>query len=296
MSTPVLLVTGASGHLGRRVVELLLDKKAGRVIAGTRHPDKVSDLAARGAEVRTLDFDKPETLSMAFAGVDRLLIVSTDGVGRPGGRHAQHSAAIEAAAKAGVRHVVYTSALAPRPSEVNAIANDHFWTEQALAASPMGRTVLRNGKYAEAILWGLPQAFKSGQMFTATGNAGRTYVTREECAQAAAAALASGFDGRRILEVTGPEPVTQDQIAAWVSELSGRTIAHVAIPADALRQTLLGAGLPAPYAEGLVGFDVDTAEGFHAITTPVVKDLTGREPTSVSDFLAANVAALRAAA
>ena len=160
----------------------------------------------------------------------------------------------------------------------------------------MGWTVLRNGIYADAILWGLPQAFKTGQMFSATGTAGRNYVTREDCAQVAAAALASDFDGRRILEVTGPGPVTQDQIAAWVSELSGRTVTHVAIPAEALLQALTGAGLPSTYAGGLVGFDVDTVEGFHAITTPVVKDLTGREPTPVKDFLDANAAAIRATA
>jgi NAD(P)H dehydrogenase (quinone) len=283
MSTsPVLLVTGASGKLGRRVVELLLDSKAGHVIAGTRDPAKVADLAAKGAKVRVVDFVKSETLAAAFKGVDRVLLISTD---RVDARKEPQRAAVEAAAKAGVKHVVYTSALGPKPSETNAIADSHFWTEQALGASPMGWTVLRNSIYADAILWGLPQAFKSGQIFTATGNAGRNYVTREDCAQAAAAALASDFDGRRILEVTGPTPVTQDQIAAWVSSLGGKPLTHVAIPADALRQALLGAGLPAPYAEGLVGFDVDTAEGFHAITTPVVADFTGRAPVRVEAFL-----------
>jgi NAD(P)H dehydrogenase (quinone) len=294
MSTsPVLLVTGASGKLGRRVVELLLEKEAGHVIAGTRDPAKVADLAQKGAEVRVLDFDKPETLAAAFKGVDRLLLISTD---RVDARKDPQRAAVEAAAKAGVKHVVYTSALAPKPSDTNAIADSHFWTEQALFSSPIGWTILRNSIYADAILWGLPQAFKTGQIFTATGNAGRNYVTREDCAQVAAAALASDFDGRRILEVTGPAPVTQDQIAAWASALSGKTVTHVAIPADALRNALVGAGLPAPYVEGLVGFDVDAAEGFHAITTPVMKDLSGREPSSVEDFLRANLEAIRAAA
>ncbi|HET7715245.1 MAG TPA: NAD(P)H-binding protein [Bauldia sp.] len=293
MSTPVLLVSGASGRLGRRVVELLLERKSGHVIAGTRDPAKLVDLAAKGAEVRALDFDRPETFATAFAGVERALIISTD---RVDVRKQPQRAAVEAAAKAGVKHAVYTSALTPRPSETNAISDSHFWTEQALAASPMGWTVLRNGIYADTILFGLPNALKTGQMFSATGHAGRNYVTREDCAEVAAAALASGFDGCRILDVTGPRPVTHEQIAAWVSELSGRNVAHVPLPPDGLRHALLAAGLPRPYVEGLVGFDIDTAEGFHAITTPVVKDLTGRVPTGVEDFLRANVSAIRAAA
>jgi NAD(P)H dehydrogenase (quinone) len=293
MSTPALLVTGASGKLGRRVVELLLDRNAGRVIAGTRDPAKVADLAAKGAEIRVVDFDRPETLAAAFKGVDRVLLISTD---RVDARKEPQRAAVEAAGRAGVRHMIYTSALAPKPSEKDPITDSHFWTEQALAASPMGWTILRNSIYAEIILLGLGQGLKTGQMFTATGDAGRNYVTREDCAQAAAAALGSDFDGRRILEVTGPAPVTQGEIAAWASALSGKQIAHVAIPADALRQALTGAGLPTAYVEGLVGFDEDAAEGFHAITTPVVKELTGRGPTSVEDFLTANVESLRAAA
>jgi uncharacterized protein YbjT (DUF2867 family) len=99
------------------------------------------------------------------------------------------------------------------------IPNDHYWTEQALAASPLGWTVLRNNIYAETILMGLPPAVASGQLFTAARNGGRNYVTREDCARAAAAALTSDFGGRRILDVTGPEPVTQDEIAAIAGEM-----------------------------------------------------------------------------
>ena len=133
MST--LLVTGASGHLGRRVVEHLLDRKAGTVIAGTRDPAKVADLAAKGAEVRVIDFDKPETLAEGLKGVDRLLLVSTDSLQT---RTAQQVRLVEAAAKAGVKHVVYTSAPAPRPTAKSLVADSHYWTEQALAASTLG--------------------------------------------------------------------------------------------------------------------------------------------------------------
>jgi len=293
MSAPVLLVTGAAGHLGRRVVEILLAQKAGTVIAGTRDPAKVADLVAKGAEARVIDFDKPETLAAGLKGVDRLLLVSTDSLTT---RTEQQKRLIEAATAAGVKHVVYTSSPAPKPWPENVILNSHFWTEQALAASPMGWTVLRNNIYPEIILLGLANALKGGTLYTATGKGGRNYVTREDCAATAAAALASDENGRRILEVSGPAPVTQDEIAAGAAEIAGKPLVHVAIPGAALREAMVGAGLPKHYAEALVGFDVDAAEGFHATTTPVVKDLTGRAPTSVKDFLAANAAAIKAMA
>jgi NAD(P)H dehydrogenase (quinone) len=290
-SNPVLLVTGAAGHLGRRAVEILLDKGAGTVIAGTRDPAKVADLVAKGAEARVIDFDKPETLAEGLRGVDRVLLVSTDALLT---RTEQQRRFVEAAAAAGVKHVVYTSSPAPKPWPESAILNSHYWTEQALAASPMGWTVLRNNIYAEIILVALANALKSGTLYTATAGAGRNYVTREDCAQAAASALTDGFDGRRILEVSGPAPVTQDQIAAWAGAIAGKPLVHVPIPAAALREAMVGAGLPQHYADALVGFDVDAAEGFHATTTPAVADLTGRAPTSVEDFLAANAAAIKA--
>jgi NAD(P)H dehydrogenase (quinone) len=289
---PTLLVTGASGHLGGRVVELLLEKKAGTVIAGARDPTKVADLAAKGAEVRVIDFDKPETLAEGLTGVDRLLLVSTNTLPT---RKVQQRRLVEAAAKAGVKHVVYTSAPAPQPSAKSLIADSHYWTEQALAASTLpGWTVLRNNIYAEIILLGLANALKSGQLYTATGSAGRNYVTREDCAAAAAAALADGFDGKRILDVTGPAPVTQDEIAALASAIAGKTVTHVPLPPDALRQGLIDAGLPDFYADALVAFDVDAAAGYHAITTPAVTDFAGREPTSVKAFLEAQKDAIKA--
>lgn len=290
MST--LLVTGASGHLGRRVIEILLENRAGAVIAGSRDPAKVADLAAKGAEGRIIDFDKPETLAEGLKGVDRLLLVSTNTLPT---RKEQQRRAVEAAATAGVKHVVYTSAPAPRPTAKSLVADSHYWTEQALAASTLpGWTVLRNNIYAEIILMGLANALKTGQLFTAAGKGGRNYVTREDCAAVAAAALAADFNGKRILDVTGPAPVTQDEIAALASAIAGKTVTHVPLAPDALREGMIGAGLPDFYAEALVAFDVDAAEGYHAIVTPTVKDLAGREPTPVKAFLETQKEAIRA--
>jgi NAD(P)H dehydrogenase (quinone) len=286
-----LLVTGAGGRLGRRVVELLVEADAGKVIATTRRPEKLADLAARGVEVRRADFDEPDSLARAFAGADRMLLVSTDALHLPGLRLRQHRNAVAAAEKTGVGHVVYTSAPAPHPTPESSLIDDHFWTEQALAASSLAWTILRDNIYAEIILRGLPHAVATGRLVTACGESGRSYVTREDCARTAAAALASA-SGRQILDVTGPAAVTQAELAAIASELTGRPVTHVSVGPAELREGLRHAGLPPFMADALVAFDVAAAQGYHAVVTPTVKALTGREPTSVRAFLTAHRAAL----
>src|SRR5690606_37976520 len=162
-----LLVTGASGHLGRAIVEELLARGATGVIAGSRRPEAVADLAGKGAAVRAVDFDAPAGLAAAFAGVERLLIVSTDGIGK---RVTQQKAAIDAAVAAGVRHVIYTSAPAARPNPDAGLGAEHFWTEQALAASGLDFTILRNHMYAENNLADAAQVVASGQLFGLVGD------------------------------------------------------------------------------------------------------------------------------
>lgn len=287
-----LLVTGASGQLGRRVVELLLEKQAGHVIAMTRDPSKLADLAKRGVEVRKGDFDAPATLADAFAGVDRALLISTDAVGRPGGRKAHHKAAVAAAVAAGVKHLVYTSSPTPHPDDTFAISDDHYWTEQAIAAAPVGWTILRNNIYAEIALGSIASAVASGKLVGATHGGARGYVTREDCAQAAAAALASAFAGKRILDVSGPEALTQAQVAAMASAVAGRPIEAVDVSNEQLVDGMVKAGLPKAIAEAYAGFDRDTALGYLAFVTPAVESLAGRRPTSLRTFLEANRAVL----
>jgi NAD(P)H dehydrogenase (quinone) len=286
-----LLVTGANGHLGRRVVEILLQKQAGTVIAATRDPGKVADLAAKGAEVRAADFSRPETLKPAFAGVDRLLLISTDAVFVPGQRLGQHRAAVAAARAAGVRHILYTSVVSPCPSD-SIIENDHFWTEQAIIASGMSWTLLRHALYTDNLLGALPNALATGTWSTATDNQGRHSVTREDCARADAAALASTDTAERIYDITGPAAVTAEEVARIAAELTGKPLRHVSITADQLAASLKATGLPPTLIGALVGFDVATARGYHATVSPAVKELTGRAPTTVREFLTANKAAL----
>lgn len=289
-ASPRLLVTGAGGNLGRRVVELLLDAGAD-VIATSRDVAKLADLAARGAEVRRADFDDPASLEAAFAGADRLLLVSTDTLAMPGRRLAQHRAAVAAAANAGVKHILYTSAPSPRPLAAGGVIDDHFWTEQAIFASGIDFTILRHALYSDLLVGGGAQAIASGQLFTATGSAGRSYVTREDCARADAGALLTAT-GREIVDITGPAAVTQDEVAALLSELSGKPVTHVALTGEALASGLAAAGLPPFVVDMLVTFDSETAEGYHAVLTHGVERFAGRKPQSLRSFLEANRAAL----
>src|SRR3984885_11751453 len=290
-SERTLFVTGASGHLGRRVVELLLENGAGKIVAGTRKPEKLADLASRGLVVRQADFDDPKGLEAALAGVDRVLIISTDAIDRPGRRLAQHQAAVAAAASAGVKHAVYTSMPNPETSPV-VFAPDHLGTEQALKASGMSWTILRNCWYADFLIPTLAPAVASGKLISATGQGGAPYVTREDCAQAAAAALASSETGNNTFNITGPDLVTYTELAKLASELTGRPVEFVAVTPEERTAQLIALGTPEPIAKLLVSSQVAISQGKMGTPTTAVKDLTGRAPMSVREFLSANRTAL----
>ena len=184
-----LLVMGSAGSLGRRVVDLLMEARAGRVIAASRSPDKISNVTLRGAEVRGIDPDVPSSLDAAFVGVNRMLIISTDAIDPSGRRLQRNRNVIEAAARAGVQHVVYTSVSGAAPDSVVAGTPHHYETEQMLAASSLGWTVLRKNIYAENLLPALTRAVATGRWETAAGEGYAAYVTREDYAQAAASSI-----------------------------------------------------------------------------------------------------------
>lgn len=286
-----LLVTGASGNLGKAVVAELRRLGAKKVIAATRTPGKQLELAALSVEEREADFDRPETLRTAFQDVERLLLISTDSLHAPNVRIKQHRAAIQAAVSAGVEHVVYTSIPNAHPTEGPSIPDDHFWTEVAIFESGLDWTILRNNLYAEVILRSAGFALKTGKLISATQSQGRSYVTREDCARTAAAALLNAT-GKAIFDVTGPASVTHEEIASILSRLSGKSIQHKNVTPDEVQKGLLAAGIPQFAASRVRELDEETSRGYLAIVTPTVTNLSGRVPMRVENFLEMTVPAL----
>jgi len=286
--TSKILVTGASGQLGRRVVELLLEGGATQVIAGTRDPSKLS---IPGVETRKVDFSDAAGLDAAFAGVDQVLIISTDVIGEA--RQKLQATAVAAVAKAKVKHVLYTSLSNPGEGSPVLLAPDHDLTERAIEATGIDHTFLRNALYMENFLQALPPALASGQWYVAWGQGRSAHVSREDCARAAVAALLGGPKGKRIIDVAGPESLTAEEVAAIATEVSGRPLAVVHVDDAGLKAGMEGAGLPPPVADLLVSFERGTREGRSNVVSQV-EALTGKPAQSLRDYLTANKAVLSA--
>lgn len=288
------LVTGAAGHLGQAVIANLIAHHkipAARIIATTRKPEALAALAAQGVQVRAADFDNPDSLSAAFAGAERLLLISTDAMDRPGRRLAQHKNAVAAAEKAGVTHLLYTSMPAPETSAV-LFAPDHLGTEQAIAASSIpGWTILRNNWYIENLFFSLPQALNSGTWYSAAGDGKIAYVARADLARAAAAALAGSGTRKTTYTLTGTRGYTTAEIAKLVSDAVGKPLAVANVPDEALVQGMTGAGLPEPVARLFASFDTNTRQGGLSGVTNDVRTLTGSDPQSLESWLKDNKAA-----
>jgi len=286
------LVTGASGQLGGRAVELLLDAGAGPLIATTRSADKLADFAGRGVDVRAADFNDPSGLGKAFAGAKRLLIISTDDL-VAGKRLAAHAHAIDAAVAAGIEHIVYTSLTNPTEDSPIAFSVDHRDTEAKLADCGIPHTILRNNLYTDLFMMSAPQAIGMGKLFAAAGEGATGYVTREDCARAAVAALLTETE-TKTYDITGPALVSHKELAAIFSEISGTEIPYIPISVEDLRKAMIDNGLPEFMADVFSSFDAAIAKGFFAEATNTVEALTGEAPTSVRDFLMSNKAALLA--
>ena len=292
-----IIVTGAAGHLGQRIVHHLLDTykvAPARIVAASRSPEKLAALAERGVETRKADFDEAGTLKAAFAGGGRILVVSTDAVGEPGKRLAQHKAAIAAAAAAGASQILYTSMPEPEPGSPILFAPDHFGSEAAVKATGIPYVIFRNSWYFENLLGSLPQTVSSGRWFTSAGDGRTAYVARDDIAQAIAAVLSAPAGESVTYTQTGDEAPTNAEIAALVSKIAGKDIAVVQVSDTELTAGLEKAGLPAPIAALLTSFDANTRSGRIAATTDDTRKLIGRAPARLGDFLRASKAAYAA--
>ena len=276
-------ITGASGQLGRLTTEAIGEwADPGQVVLISRSPDKLAEYAARGFDVRAGDFDDPESLRSAFAGVDRLLIISTE---RVGARLDGHLRAIAAAKDAGVSHLLYTSIIDPVPENPAGVVPDHAATEEAIRETGLGWTFLRNSLYSEGQLGTIQQAAASGLLVTNAGDGLAAYVTRADCARAAAAALVKA-SGNAALDITGPDALSTADLAALAAEIRGSAVEVVDVGDEAYTQGLVEqAGLPEPIAALIASFGTATRLGFLSEVSTAVADLTGTAPASLASLL-----------
>jgi NAD(P)H dehydrogenase (quinone) len=278
---PTLGITGASGHLGRLVTQELLDRgvAADDLVLVTRTPEALADRPT----VRRGDFAAPDSLAEAFAGIDRLLLISTDDLAT---RLEGQRAAIAAAQAAGVQRVVYTSAANPVAGNPVAVGPSHRGTEEALQASGLNWIALRNALYAEFQVPDFQGAIATGQLVSNQGEGRTTYVSRADCAAAAAGALISDTENV-VYDVTGTELLSAADKAALAAELGGRPVELVAVDDDAFIAGLQQHGIPAEGAAVIASFGRAVREGYLDQLTDAVQQLAGRPPRSLREVVAA---------
>ncbi|WP_043498350.1 NAD(P)H-binding protein [Georgenia sp. SUBG003] len=273
-------VTGASGQLGRLVIDQLLVRGVapGAVVAIARTPEKIAGLAERGVQVREGDYDRPETLDAALAGVDRLLLVSGSEVGR---RVAQHTNVVEAARRAGVGRILYTSVLRATTTAL-VIAPEHKATEEAIRASGLPYTMLRNGWYTENYTGQLASYLAQGVVLHAAGEGRIAAATRTDLAEAAAVALTDDAGADLVYELGGPA-FTMGQLADAVTEVTGTTVVARTLAAEELVTALTGAGLDEGTAGFLAAVDANIADGDLDTDEDDLERLLGRPVTGLLD-------------
>lgn len=279
----MIAISGASGGLGRRVAELVLEQADPQsVLLLTRTPDRLADLAKRGARVEKASFKDPTGLKRVLPGVERLLLISTDAVGK---RLEHHRQAIAAAQRAGVWHIAYTSIAQPSSDNPALIVPDHAQTEQAIRESGLEWTFLRNNLYTEGLVPAVQQALEAGVWVSNAGEGRTAYVSREDCARAAAAVLLTDGHERESYDITGPEALTQAEVVALANEIHGTEIEYVDQDDADYAVELAAAGMPAPVVELIVSVGAAVYSEFFQKVTSDVRALTGREPATVREIL-----------
>jgi NAD(P)H dehydrogenase (quinone) len=278
-------ITGATGHLGRLVITALLRTvPTAETAALVRTPEKASDLAAQGVVIREADYNRPETLGPALFGVDKLLLISGNEVGR---RVPQHKAVIDAAKAAGVTLIAYTSVLRADTSPLG-VAEEHRQTEALLKASGVPFVLLRNGWYIENYTASIPTALQQGAILGSTGEGRIAAATRADYAEAAAATLtAQGDQAGRIYELAGDDAFTMAEFAAELSRQSGKDVVYRDLPEAEYMAALVGGGLPDAFAALLARSSAVAGGGALFDDSHQLSRLIGRPTTPLKDAIAA---------
>ncbi|MFE7266251.1 SDR family oxidoreductase [Streptomyces sp. NPDC057592] len=283
-----IVVTGATGELGRLVVEqLLATVPASGIAAVVRDAEKAAPLAARGVELRVADYDRPESLKDAFRAGDRVLLISGSEVGR---RVPQHTAVIDAAKAAGVAQLAYTGILGGPAADFR-LAAEHKVTEQLILDSGLPHTFLRNGWYTENYTANLAPVLEHGAVVANAGEGRIASATRADYAAAAAAVLTGEGHIGAAYELSGDVAWSLAEYAAEISKATGEEIAYRNVPAATHQEILVGAGVPEFFAEILVDVDEAIARGLLATTSGDLARLIGRPTTPLAETVAAAVAA-----
>jgi NAD(P)H dehydrogenase (quinone) len=284
----VMAITGASGQLGRLVIESLLTRHpASNIVAVVRDPAKVADLQARGVQVRVADYNQVETLVAALRGVDKLLLVSSSEVGQ---RVPQHRNVITAAQRAGVGLVAYTSLLHADRSPMG-LATEHRETEALLRASGLPHVLLRNGWYTENYTAGVPAALQYGAVLGSAGDGKIASAARADYAAAAAAVLSLDDQAGRVYELAGDQAYTLSELAAEIARQAGQPVVYRDLPEAAYEAALVQAGLPGFLAAMLAESDVGAAKGGLFDDSRELSRLIGRPTTPLAEMVKAALSA-----
>ena len=278
-----IAVTGATGQLGRLVIQSLPNASGEKIVALVRSPEKAADL---GVETRAFDYARPDTLAPALSGIETLLLISSSEVGQ---REAQHRNVIEAAQGTGLKRIVYTSILHADRTPIS-LGEEHRATEVALASSGLLVTILRNGWYAENYTASIPAALANGAFVGSAGEGRISLATRADYAEAAAVVLtAEGHEGQ-LYELAGDEAVTLTDLAAEISRQTGRDIPYRDLPQAEYAAILTQAGLPDSVAEALAAWDVDASNGALFDDGRQLSKLIGRPTTPLAEAVRAAIA------
>ncbi|TFW16696.1 SDR family oxidoreductase [Duganella callida] len=279
----MIIVTAATGQLGRLVIaRLLATTPASQIVAAVRDPAKAADLAAQGVQVRRADYNDPASLDAAFAGASKVLLISSNDLGN---RVTQHRNAIDAAVRAKVGLLAYTSVLHADHSTLG-LAAEHRATEEAVRASGLAYTLLRNGWYMENYTGSLGAAVAHGALAGGAGEGRIAAAARADYAEAAARVLTSAAP-EPVYELAGDTAFTLAELAAEVSRQTGKHIPFHDLPQQAYRDLLVNVGLPVPLAELVADSDAQAARGALFDDSGVLGKLIGHKTTTLPDAVKA---------
>ncbi|ANQ24140.1 NAD(P)-dependent oxidoreductase [Vibrio natriegens] len=279
----MIAVTGATGQLGQLVIKHLLNKvEPQQIVALVRNIEKAASLTSLGVQVRQADYSKPETLESALDGVAKLLLISSSEVGQ---RATQHRNVIDAAKKAGVELLAYTSLLHADTSPL-ALAEEHVVTEAYLKQAEVPHVLLRNGWYTENYLASVAPALANGGFIGCAKDGKISSAAREDYAEAAAAVLTSEAEQNgKVYELSGDEAYTLSELSALISKKSGKAIPYINMEEADFAKALEGAGLPAPFAAVLANSDTGASQGALYDDSKTLSALIGHPTKSLEQLI-----------